>query len=52
MNEELALELVESLLQDLRSHVLQEGEEVELRNRNGSWEDVRDRVEKIKEALQ
>ena len=46
-----ALLLIGELEDDLDAHVHQEGEEVELRTQNGGWVDIRDRIERIKEAL-
>lgn len=43
--------LCEELIADLAHHAEWEGQEAEFRNRQGSWEDVSDRVRQIKEAL-
>lgn len=46
-----ALRLLSELQADLVAHKNWEGETVEFRNRNGSWEDVADRLNAIEEVL-
>jgi hypothetical protein len=46
-----ALLLVNELMEDLEAHAIQEDGPVEMKNRTGSWEDVQDRLQLIKEQL-
>lgn len=46
-----ALRLIGLLKADLKAHEQYEGQPVEMRNTQGSWEDVVDRVEEIEEVL-